>query len=485
MQALSSVDGSAVAVAASMLGSMQQAGISLPAGWVEYQDAGSGQTYYHCVTTGETTWTRPSPAAAAPELASTVAAMGTPQVAPGQVQGVASAQQMLGCMQADMPQPAALPMQQACAMQGMATTAAGAAASFIAAVGGSANGVLCGTVKTWNEERGFGFITPNTGGEDIFVHRSALNDGQVLLPGAYVQYDVFWNAQRGKYAASKVIGAAGKGIGGPATGMSNPGSCSGMQIATPGMPPLPAPGATASALSGMGGSTYSGTVKAWYLDKGFGFIIPEGGGDDVFVHRNDLADGGFLVQGYPVRYELTWNPQKGKYGATCCYGAVAEQNGMAGQGAVPSSGKGYSRNLPDPSDNLFVAGLPPSISEQSVMDLFSQYGNVLDCKVLPDSGKPDRACLVRMGDLEQAKWVVENMNGIAPPGLNSTISVRYADNPAGKGKGKSKGAEPGGFGKIPSDGLTDNRYDPYSCGFAVYPCAGATMPTAANTTFAC
>jgi CspA family cold shock protein len=32
-----------------------------------------------------------------------------------------------------------------------------------------------GTVKFYNETKGFGFITPNNGGDDIFVHSSGLN----------------------------------------------------------------------------------------------------------------------------------------------------------------------------------------------------------------------------------------------------------------------------------------------------------------------
>ena len=50
-----------------------------------------------------------------------------------------------------------------------------------------------GTVKWFNATKGFGFIAPEQGGEDIFVHFSAIeNNGgyRTLEEGAKVQYEV-------------------------------------------------------------------------------------------------------------------------------------------------------------------------------------------------------------------------------------------------------------------------------------------------------
>jgi len=52
--------------------------------------------------------------------------------------------------------------------------------------------VSIGTVKWFNESKGFGFITPQDGGEDIFVHFSAIaaEGFRTLAEGQAVQYEV-------------------------------------------------------------------------------------------------------------------------------------------------------------------------------------------------------------------------------------------------------------------------------------------------------
>ena len=64
-------------------------------------------------------------------------------------------------------------------------------------------------------------------------------------------------------------------------------------------------------------TTTTGTVK-WFNDqKGFGFIQPENGGEDVFVHISAVEKSGLrtLREGQKVSFELQKDPKKGKTNA--------------------------------------------------------------------------------------------------------------------------------------------------------------------------
>jgi CspA family cold shock protein len=56
----------------------------------------------------------------------------------------------------------------------------------------------------------------------------------------------------------------------------------------------------------------SGTVKWFNAEKGYGFIAPDGGGNDVFVHFSAIQSTGYrsLEEGQKVEFEITQG-QKG------------------------------------------------------------------------------------------------------------------------------------------------------------------------------
>ena len=64
-----------------------------------------------------------------------------------------------------------------------------------------------GTVKFFNTQKGFGFIAPDDGSKDVFVHVTAVERAGmgVLTEGQKVSYDVV--TERGKDAASNLANA--------------------------------------------------------------------------------------------------------------------------------------------------------------------------------------------------------------------------------------------------------------------------------------
>ena len=63
--------------------------------------------------------------------------------------------------------------------------------------------MAAGTVKWFNDAKGFGFITPDEGGDDLFAHFSAINmrGFKSLQEGQRVTFEVA-QGQKGKQAAN-------------------------------------------------------------------------------------------------------------------------------------------------------------------------------------------------------------------------------------------------------------------------------------------
>ena len=61
-----------------------------------------------------------------------------------------------------------------------------------------------GTVKFYNGQKGFGFIAPDNGGSDVFVHATALERAGILglAEGQKVSFDTAKDSRTGKIAVS-------------------------------------------------------------------------------------------------------------------------------------------------------------------------------------------------------------------------------------------------------------------------------------------
>jgi len=64
-----------------------------------------------------------------------------------------------------------------------------------------------GTVKWFNTAKGFGFVQPDDGGSDVFIHISALNQAGLdsLDEGDKVEYELEQDRRSGKLAATQIV----------------------------------------------------------------------------------------------------------------------------------------------------------------------------------------------------------------------------------------------------------------------------------------
>ncbi|MFY9835006.1 MAG: cold-shock protein [Xanthobacteraceae bacterium] len=66
-----------------------------------------------------------------------------------------------------------------------------------------------GTVKFYNDQKGFGFIQPDGGGKDVFVHATALERAGMrgLVEGQKVSFDTQEDRRTGKTAVANISAA--------------------------------------------------------------------------------------------------------------------------------------------------------------------------------------------------------------------------------------------------------------------------------------
>jgi len=151
-----------------------------------------------------------------------------------------------------------------------------------------------GIVKFFNPQKGFGFIVRDDGGEDVFVHISAVEQAGLtdLADGQPLEFTL---VDRGGRVSATNLRIEGEPM------------------------PVERSGGGASAAGPqrqLTGEKASGTVKFFNAMKGFGFIQRDDGQPDAFVHISAVERAGIptLNEGDRLEFELEVD-RRGKYAA--------------------------------------------------------------------------------------------------------------------------------------------------------------------------
>jgi CspA family cold shock protein len=158
-----------------------------------------------------------------------------------------------------------------------------------------------GIVKFFNPQKGFGFIVRDDGGEDVFVHISAVEQAGLtdLADGQPLEFTLVDRGGRISATNLRIEGepmAVERSGGGGNGGASAPGDRGPQRQLT--------------------GEKASGTVKFFNAMKGFGFIQRDDGQPDAFVHISAVERAGIptLNEGDRLEFEIEVD-RRGKYAA--------------------------------------------------------------------------------------------------------------------------------------------------------------------------
>ena len=157
-----------------------------------------------------------------------------------------------------------------------------------------------GTVKFFNGQKGFGFIQQDSGGEDVFVHISAVERAGLegLAEGQELEFNL---VDRGGKGSAQDLQVVGDVIPVQSRG-GDRGERGGEREAAP--------------RRELTGEKATGTVKFFNSMKGFGFLTRDDGQPDAFVHISAVERSGLAGINEGERFEFDLEvDRRGKYSA--------------------------------------------------------------------------------------------------------------------------------------------------------------------------
>ena len=169
-----------------------------------------------------------------------------------------------------------------------------------------------GIITDFIFKKGFGFITPDDGSDDVFAHISELaHISEGLWVGDAVTYDKEWVERKSKHNATNINVMKRQ------------------RTITPNH--LPPPSTT-------------GTIKKFPKGMRFGFISPDDGGEDIFVHMTEIT-AAQASAGDSVSYKVEFDSRKAKFYAVELTASQSSRDSRAGTvGAEPSPAGQSSRD---------------------------------------------------------------------------------------------------------------------------------------------
>eukprot|EP00928_Gymnodinium_smaydae_P094310 TRINITY_DN789_c0_g2_i1.p1 TRINITY_DN789_c0_g2~~TRINITY_DN789_c0_g2_i1.p1 ORF type:complete len:358 (-),score=80.75 TRINITY_DN789_c0_g2_i1:93-1118(-) len=177
--------------------------------------------------------------------------------------------------------------------------------------------------------------------------------------------------------------------------------------------------------------TFGSVAEATWIVQNLNGNIPQGFTEPIvarFKNRKNKGKGAGWDAGWGG--DAAWGKGgKGGYGGWDAGWGAGDKGGWGGKGWQQGGGCGGGNPA---GDSVFVGDLPMGIDDATLQSIFGAYGNIKSHKILPP-GSTGSAAIITFSSVDEAKWLVDNLNGNIPQGLSAAIKVRFKDNKAGKG----------------------------------------------------